>query len=388
MAFFKGRYSNLFELLRTRYIDTASEDENSYYNKVWYDPMQAEGCRWKHLSEDGKNFLDVEIEFIKGEIESDGVRNCLIAMSQDENAKLTIAVCLTYTHQAVAASLYMPMAVYENARLQQIWVYQQEAADIVLNLNNAGNDLRYSKLKPFGMLYGEYMSDRTLYLKAMLVNVAYDITNNYNDIGWPQDISDRKDANAKKARKSWRKLSVDKKWSNKYFADSISIKVRNILMGEVDFSRGYKMKQLFENNSPRAEKMLGEALANNADSLARCEHNRWNIQQLVLGYSPCDEEVDQIFELRDKLGKEDVSVKQEYIRWKERTVGVKTEIDKINDIKDDVKECKLRLHPNLCDYAHLDKVDSGAKKYDKDLNNAILKIISIVDGNKRSTCYE
>ena len=111
------------------------------------------------------------------------------------------------------------------------------------------------------------------------------------------------------------------------------------------------------------------------------EHNSWNIQQLLLRYSAGNKEADEIFELRNKLGKEDKTVKQKYIGWKERAVGVKTEIDKLNDIKDDVKECKLRLHPNLCDYDHLDIVDSGAKKYNKDLNNAIFKIISIVDGN-------
>ena len=47
----------------------------------------------------------------------------------------------------------------------------------------------------------------------------------------------------------------------------------------------------------------------------------------------------------------------------------------------DVKECPLRIHPNICSFDHLDKVDSGAKKYDSDLCNSIPDIIRIVDGN-------
>jgi hypothetical protein len=106
-----------------------------------------------------------------------GVRSYLEQISNKKNAwvknsKLTIAICLPKTHEAIAASLYMPIAVYDKA--QEIWVYQRESADIVLNLNKT-KDLRYQKLRPFGMIYGEFMSDRSLYLKALLVNGAYDL---------------------------------------------------------------------------------------------------------------------------------------------------------------------------------------------------------------------
>ena len=175
---------------------------------------------------------------------------------------------------------------------------------------------------------------------------------------------------------------MDKKWSNKYFADSIYIKIRNVMVGERYFSSGSLMKYLFMNNAARGLNALKEAIDNNADALARCEHNRWNIQQLILGYSPCDEELDKIFELRNIEGKKSLKVKEEYLEWKKRMLNVSGNINSLGDIKDDVKECQLRIHPNLCCYDHLMKVDSGAQKYDADLNNAILKIITIVDGYK------
>lgn len=86
----------------------------------------------------------MEIEFVKGEIESDGVRQYLRNISEDENSKLTIAVCLTQTHESIAASLYMPVEIYK--KVQEIWVYQREASDILTNLNGAKrNDRRYKK---------------------------------------------------------------------------------------------------------------------------------------------------------------------------------------------------------------------------------------------------
>ena len=374
MAFFKGRYANMFELVRHRYVNkTKADDPKS--NENWTDPMAADSCKWKHLSEDGENFLDVEIEFIKGEIESEGIRDYLKQLSLNRNAKLTMAICLTYTHQAVAAALYMPMEVYKNDRLQQIWVYQRESEDIISNLNNECNDLRYKKMRPFGMLYGEYMSDRALYLKALLVNVAYSITNNYNKVGWPKDILDKKDAGYVEARKSWKTLSIDKRWSNKYYADSIYIKIRNILINKDEYSSPQKVMNLLNNDFKNTIDTISKAIEENSKPLSVCEHNRWNIQQLMLGYSPCDKELDQIFNLINN-GRDKELIKERYIKWKEIHLH-DSSCDK--KIKDDVKESALRIHPNLCSYNHLDEVDSGAKKYDSDMNAAITRIISIID---------
>ena len=380
MAFFKGRYSNMFELIRTRYIDTSEFSENMY-NVPWDDPLSKTDCKWKHLSSSGENFLDVEIEFIKGEIESSGVRECLKEISGDAFAKLTIAICLTHTHQAIAASLYMPVEVYKSTRLQQIWVYQRESEDILMNLSNKKNDLRYEKIRPFGMLYGEYMTDRSLYLKALLVNVAYDIANGYNNIGWPSDISNKNDSGYVAARMSWDELSVDKIWSNKYYADSIYMKIRNILPDKPLYKSLHTINRwnLFATGKSKLMESLSTAVCTYKEELAICEHNRWNIQQLILGYSPCDEELDSIFESIN--AKEDKAVVLErYLEWKLKNLH--TGVCNKSKIKDDVKECPLRIHPNICSFEHLSKVDSRAQKYDEDLNNAIPTIISIVDGYK------
>lgn len=383
MAFFKGRYANLFELIRTRDIDASgTADKSLYTSTYWKDPIAA--GKWAHLADknsEGKNinFLDVEIEFIKGSLESDGVRECLKQISANENARLTIAICLTSAHQAIAASLYMPIEVYKSQRLQQIWVYQRESEAILANLIDRNNDLRYDKLRPFGMLYGEFMYDRTLYLKALLVNMTYDIANPdpkaETKVEWPNNIADWSDKGYVAARNSWRNLSVDKTWSNKYFADSIYIKIRNLFPGDVTFSSQAEVLKLLQADLNGTLDKIKTALTDNMGALEVCEHNRWNMQQLIFGYSPTDEVLDEIFE-RINSGAAEPKIKEAYKAWKEKNLNISTFKPKI---KVDVKECPLRIHPNLCSFAHLDKVDSGAKKYDSDLCNAIPDIIRIVD---------
>ena len=42
-------------------------------------------------------------------------------------SNLTISICLTQVHQAIAASLYMPLCVYENAH--EIWAENRQTED-------------------------------------------------------------------------------------------------------------------------------------------------------------------------------------------------------------------------------------------------------------------
>lgn len=381
MDFFKGRYDALFSLARNRYIDASAfvnEDSIDWLEDKWEDPMQSSTCQWKHLSKDGDNFIDVEIEFIKGEIESVGVRKYLQMISDTDSkfvkdSKLTIAICLTQTHQAVAASLYMPNCVYKKA--QEIWVYQREAADIILNLyNTETKDRRYKKLRPFGMLYGEYMSDRILYLKALLVNGAYNLKNQNYDIA-QRDLS-KKETYAD-LRETWKKLSLDRKFSNKYYADSISLKLRSL-------------------GTPTSPDDRRDIIQRNEDVLARCEHNRWVVQQLLFGYMPCDSVVDEEFMTLNAACNTSEAAAV-YNEWKQRVSwGAKSAMERLclkNEDpdyqqlpqgiyklrKEQYKHGRDRIHPNICDYDHLDKIESGAKDYDIYLNNAIPDILAIIE---------
>lgn len=363
LDFFKGRYDNLFQLVRHRFIDANSclpEQLDSDFG--WIDPMTRPECRWRHLSDDGSNFMDTELEFVKGEVESDGVREYLRRISSSEKSKLTVAICLPQTHQAVAASLYMPLEIYEKA--QQIWVWQNESDDIISNLNGTPQkDRRYKKLRPFGMEYGEYICDRTLYLKALLVNEAYAMNKNPKiDIAKKDTFDD--------LRRSWRALPIDKKFSNKYYADSIYLKLRGIICNQDRFIIGPEdIVAIFGREG--LEKRLSKILNADKIALAVCEHNRWNMQQLLFGYLPCDAARTEIFRTLNRNVSEAKASGD-----KQRTDEAKSAFRKT---KDEYKESEQRIHPNICAYGHLDIVDAGAKQYDIDINDSIPRILELVD---------
>ncbi len=386
MDFFKGRYENLFQLACYRYFDAENFDctkPSVIPGTKWVDPMVSGD--WNHLSQDGANFIDIEIEFIKGDIESKGIRNYLRYISDDKydprvkSSKLTVAICLTKTHQAVAASLYMPIEVYKKA--QEVWVYQRESADIIQNLTLQNQkDERYSKLKAFGMLYSDYLPDRTLYLKSLLVNGAYD----FGDPQKPDNLSVNPDkldmadkTTYKLIRETWSELSLDKTFSNKYFVDTINQKLRSLNIKENEI-----------------KSRDGEAF--NDLNLHIAEHNRWNIQQLLFGYSPCSPEEDaELARLdgnrRSDKGKESRNEWRKNVNWSNLTPLQKTRTKKSDEgylktehgiydmYKNALKEGKERKHPNICDYEHLSIVDSEAKDYDETLNKIIPMIIMKVN---------
>lgn len=357
MAFFKGRYATLFELARHRYIDANAckeEDLNSDYG--WVDPMQQSDCQWKHLSNKGQNFLDVEIEFVKGELESDGVRKYLTQVSKIQTSNLTIAICLTNASQAIAASLYMPMEVYENQQLQQILVYQREASTIIENISKETkeNSIRYKKLRPFGMIYSNYMDDRTRYWKGVLTNAVYNATKDNKPL--PLDLKNTDDKEVKALVDKWDKLKECKKISNKLFVDSIYQKLRCIMDLSENETLGEYGNPIFDNRSFVQD--VKSVLQSHASIVAKCEHNRWNVEQLLMGFTPMKSADDEQF----------------------RILVAENDEEKIENKKSELKKSSAKVHPNICDFEHLNMVDPGAKKYDYALNVAIPDILIRVDG--------
>lgn len=362
--FFKGRYMHLFGLVRNKYFDANNCDSAMLKpDNGWTDPAEQADYKWAHLSKDGKNFIDLEIEFVKGEIESDGVRQYLRNISEDENSKLTIAVCLTQTHESIAASLYMPVEIYK--KVQEIWVYQREASDILTNLNGAKrNDRRYKKIRPFGMMYGEYMRDRSLYLKSVMANGAYKNDESMKNI----NMGDKN--TYKDLRMSWKTLSIANKWSNKFFVDTMYQKIRGIVpelfYGE-NVAGAYKNKLFKDGVDKNIESVLIEAFKKNEVILGQCEHNRWNVQQLLMEFSPCGKHDDEECCMLNNAYREISLKKQEYDEKSLpdviRLAFNKAKTD-FKSKKENLKESEDRIHPNICGYSHLDDVDFGAKQFD------------------------
>ena len=348
MNFFMGRFSNLFDLSRRRYMD-ATVDNLCLSEFEWEDPISDINSPYNYL---GPNFIDVEWEFIKGNVELPSVRKYLemISVDKPENEKsiLSLAVCLPMAHEAIAASLYMPACIYNKA--QQIWVYQREASDIVFNLyyeesNSDNKDKRYEKLRPFGMQNADFTMEKDNYYRAQLCNYVYELMFKGNSkkiinqiIADIENASDK--VKMKVAREYWKKLTIFNRWSNRYLANSFETKIRSVGEHITDYPLRYCD--------------ICNAFAEQEEILAECEHNRWNVQQLLMGF--------RAYTMREI---------DEY----SKSVDKKT-------FKSDMKKGREKAHLNICSFAHLDDVDEGAKDYDRIFNHAIPEILKITEEAK------
>lgn len=370
--FFIGRFQNMFNLTRYRYLDLSNSSD---INVEWTDPVALSNSKYYDIcevkNERGEirhdNFIDLEWEFIKGDIEKEGVKSYLesIADEVEDNKKVfTIAICRPMAHEAISAALYMPEKVYEFA--QQILVYQREASDMIANITNANNAFLYcDKIRPFGMADADFTIDKDNYYRAQLANYVYELM--FDDVVVNETINtiinQIGDASVKRKmlepRIRWKKLTMFNRWSNKYLANSFETKLRSLgicATSNVDLNLDVISAKMKENKEPMAE----------------CEHNRWNVQQLLMGFRAYDKDELKEFltpsNCKDENGVMDESkakiVRKEYRRaWK------------INK----------KAHLDICSYEKLKEIDKGVDVYDEILNAAVPYILKITEKARKSS---
>ena len=254
--FFMGRFKELFRLSRHRYIDAEQSSESEV---AWIEPEE--------------DWLDVEWEFIKGRIEQAEVQQYIAEASAVKTHTVTIAICLPLSHEAIAAALYLPESVYDDCL--QILVYQKFSAYIVNNIAEAnGNKDRYRNLRPFGMIDEGYDADLDCDEKAKKVAYVYQSGDTHFQ-----------SYNAKTYQNEWEAKQVSDRWSSRFNANTISLKLRSISCTEQMGNEQLSMK-----------------IEENLTSMAAVEHNRWNIEKILTGFRELtSEESLKIANLR-KLG--------------------------------------------------------------------------------------
>lgn len=244
MDFFLGHYDNLFRLSNADYIHW---DQNG-------EPV-IERLRTP-LAKYG-DFLDIEWVFVDGSVESDNIRSLLHEWACNDKEYLSIALCENESDANVAASLYLPEAIYANK--VPVFVYQPLSGEV---LKYAHKTPRYSNVYPFGMkdeCYDPLFRKRIV--KAKRINYLYQLQDN--------GISYEKMAESEVLEDYWNTRSEYLfKLSNLYASNSIPIKLRSIGIDpdKVD------CKTVL---SPSDISILSEV-----------EHNRWNMERLLLGTQP------------------------------------------------------------------------------------------------------
>lgn len=379
--FLRGRFATLFDLCRYRTIDAAKEE----FNKPWIDPM--ENGRYSHL---GENFMDIQWEFLQGNVASDEVRKYLQDVSEDKEKVTTIAICFNHPQNAVAAALYLPEMVYRRA--MQILVYQQNNFDLA-NKIATGEKVwkRYEKLKPFGMIEGSYTEIafdnpmakilHYLFSTGRIKNYGEGKSNiDYSYFPVP-DISPFEELNVELARKindSWNQQGIVDKLSNIDMVDSIPMKLRSlgISMDNID-----QFASILETGG-------------NLELLAKAEHTRWLTERTTMGYRPLDN-VDEEWKLFINPELDDATRKKqkEYHKSKSRAhldICSNTTLNELepgvhyNDIAVISYIPQLLIYKEWLNYMKL----ADRKTRDSISGKLLLDFVTSTSHGKRSLCFK
>ena len=243
MNLMRGQYRHLFD------------ETDVYYKEAYLTDMMNDTRQKNSLINDkaarinkrkaNDIFTDIEFEFIKARLEYPAIQDYLTHLSGNSVLYLTVAVCFSSPPQALAAGLYLPDELYNN---QIPILVQQEIPYCMLDILT--KDGKYKDVKPFGMLDNSYDLSKADDRIPMMVNYVY-------SKGIPDNFPEEEIV------AMWHDLRTAHKWSNRYYADSIKFKIRSF---KYNFDENITEKQL--------------------DLMARVEHNRWNMEKLLMGYRP------------------------------------------------------------------------------------------------------
>lgn len=291
--FLMGRFAALFELARYRVISKPEDITGT----DWTDPMR--NGRYKHL---GENFMDIQWEFIQGNVASSDVKRYMCSVAEDKSKITTIAVCFNNPQQSIATAVYLPEIVLK--RVSQVLVYQQNSFDLVTKVSTGEKQWkRYAKLHPFGMIEGSYKGGRIGSETAQLTHYLY------KKRGLPRNL----DEDFKKVEQYWWELGLVDKLSNVDVADTYPLKMRSMPDREAVFAD----ESVFRH-------------------YRHAEHNRWLTERLTFGFRPLD------FEEREVLRTKGTDKEKE--REKRRLIA------------------KYRAHLDICSNSDIEIFDPGTRE--------------------------
>lgn len=318
---FRNRYSILFDLVRWK------ED------KIWHDPLADPDSQSPYRYLGPENFMDIEWEFLTGDIASPSVRNYLESACNEENSITNVALCGDDSDRNLAICLGLPLNIFEGSSLNMFLVYQKEndiAVEMISDLPSRGE-----KVRAFGMMNECYRQNLLTDEFGKLINALYSSI----DITDPQERT--------KIEKAWDEIDfVTDKWSSNYSANMLFVKLRSL-----GFNQGNINKEALDSklNSDKVKNWI-----------QRTEHNRWNIERILLGFAPLTrEEQEKYITDMAELQKLPATSDEEKKEKKNRIKG----------FKKGFKERKK--HQDICSNDTLIKIDPDVAQYDEWVNNCL-----------------
>lgn len=295
---FITRNRHFFEIQKYSYSDLTSEQKEKK-------EQEKPGKEYVIFPKEESNFLDVEFEFIKGDIFSQKVQDEIAKWAGEHNEKqcLSIFLAMADQRQNFVMGMNMPDAVYDNEI--PLFIRQDRSDNFVTNLRNtdkknddkkfkysfvkedgtlktAKRDARYANIYPFGMNETAFSADEHSLKRAKLINYLYETANydTYKFQGILALDAMSEDSIWKEADEYWGKLSVSLKWSNLYCAYTIRTKLATLRA-----MRGLKIDDDSHDYQTLSDYEVEE--------MAKVEHNRWNVEKLLMGYRKARQKEDK-----------------------------------------------------------------------------------------------
>lgn len=244
-------------------------------------------CATKFKDEDA-NFLDVEFEFIQGDIFSDKIQKMIAEWSSNPNEYLSLVFAMKDPRLNLAGAMNLPDEVYE--RNIPVFVRQNSSSKF-LSLIHSKSEVENKKIKvvnnevietpvkgkyfnlyPFGMTDIPFDSNHRAQRMAECINHIYNISKSKN---WETPTYEEvTKASWDEIHSEWMALDVALQWANLYAAYNMEYRIRTL-------------KAMRGNDSP-----IDNVTDKEADILAGVEHNRWNVEKLLHGYRKPSKEED------------------------------------------------------------------------------------------------
>lgn len=295
MEVFFVRNRHFFEVQSHYYRDLS--DGSKYQNREQVKLPPAYFNR-KNGFVDGvdNDFLDVDFEFIKGDVFSKRVQHVIRQWAKDRDHQyLSIFLALPDQRQNFVFGMNMPDEVYDNEI--PVFIRQDRSDNFVSNLRSTDEAVRkekklntyvkmvdgeakcktlggrYANIYPFGMNETAYSADEKSLERAKLINYLYATadysTNKFKGVLVLDAMS--KEQVMQEADECWRGLSVALKWSNLYNAYTLRTKVATLRA-----MRGLSLDDDTRDLWPLSDEEV--------ETMAWVEHNRWNVEKLLMGY--------------------------------------------------------------------------------------------------------
>lgn len=242
--------------------------DNSYYRMIDAD-ADAPVLDFHSPHRDGEEFVDIEWEFVRGNSRTPAVGEKLKLWSANPDKRLTILFALGKGDGAnLDGAVSLPDTVLNGA--DAVYAHMLDST-ILQSIKRSG---AAAAVRPIGMLNEGYDIATPLVEMAKTVNHIYDRC-------YADNIEANDPAPASKLplftveiddagrAESWRRLGNIKRMSNIYNALSIPTKLRSVGISDADYDKLYELSR------------------REIELLAEVEHNRWSVEEMILGYRPC-----------------------------------------------------------------------------------------------------